>query len=120
MNYEEFIENEYRIYKTTTDDPMEWDDWLDEKFLKDLYSQLNPCVCGESWNSLVVHNEKTPCFYKEKGAITMNLTNQEKTLLKMLLNQQYQFLQFSFNGSKEDQKAGIDLVWSIQDKLLGE
>ena len=47
----------------------------------------------------------------------MEFTNQEKTLLKMLLNQQYQFLQFTYNGSKEDQKTGIELVFSIQDKL---
>ena len=50
----------------------------------------------------------------------MDLTTQEKTLLKMLLTQQYQFLQFTYNGSKEDQKTGIDLVFSIEDKLLGE
>ena len=50
----------------------------------------------------------------------MELTKQEKTLLKMLLTQQYQFMQFTFNGSKEDQKTGIDLIFSIQDKLLGE
>jgi hypothetical protein len=50
----------------------------------------------------------------------MELTKQEKTLLKMLLTQQYHFIQFTYNGSKEDQKTGIDLIFSIQDKLLGE
>ena len=47
----------------------------------------------------------------------MEFTTQEKELLQMLLNQQYQFLQFNYKGSKENQQAGIDLVWSIQDKL---
>jgi hypothetical protein len=50
----------------------------------------------------------------------MELTKQEKTLLKMLLTQQYHFIQFTYKGSKEDQKTGIDLIFSIQDKLLGE
>lgn len=47
----------------------------------------------------------------------MELNNQEKTLLKMLLTQQYQFMQFTFSGSQEDKALGLQLVADIQDKL---
>ena len=47
----------------------------------------------------------------------MDLTKQEKTLLKMLLNQQFQFMQFTFSGSPEDKALGLQLVSDIQDKI---
>jgi hypothetical protein len=47
----------------------------------------------------------------------MEFTKQEKTLLKMLLNQQYQFMEFTFSGIPEDKALGLQLVLDIQDKL---
>jgi hypothetical protein len=47
----------------------------------------------------------------------MELTTQEKTLLKMLLTQQYQFMQFTFSGSPEDKALGLQLVLDIQNKI---
>jgi hypothetical protein len=47
----------------------------------------------------------------------MDLTTQEKTLLKMLLTQQYQFMQFTFSGDESDRQKGLQLVLNIQDKL---
>jgi hypothetical protein len=47
----------------------------------------------------------------------MDLTKQKKTLLKMLLNQQFQFMQFTFSGSPEDKALGLQLVSDIQDKI---
>ena len=42
MSFEDFAENEYRIYKTTTEDPMEFDDWYGgSEYLEDLYNQLH-------------------------------------------------------------------------------
>lgn len=41
MTYEEFIESEYKIYKTNTNDPMEFDDFVAGcNYLKDLFNQL--------------------------------------------------------------------------------
>ena len=47
----------------------------------------------------------------------MELTTQEKTLLKMLLNQQFHFVQFSYKGTDQDKNEGLELVMSIQNKL---
>jgi hypothetical protein len=47
----------------------------------------------------------------------MKLTTQEKTLLKMLLNQQFQFVQFNYKGPDIDKNEGLELVLSIQNKL---
>ena len=47
----------------------------------------------------------------------MELTTQEKTLLKMLLNQQAHFIQFNYKGTDVDKNEGLELVISIQNKL---
>ena len=47
----------------------------------------------------------------------MELTTQEKTLLKMLLNQHYHFVQFNYKGTDTDKNEGLELVISIANKL---
>ena len=41
MNFENFISQEYKIYKTTTNDPMDFDDWFKGcSYLENLYKEL--------------------------------------------------------------------------------
>ena len=41
MSYDDFVMREYEIYKTTTDDPMEFDDFVaGSDYLENLYKEL--------------------------------------------------------------------------------
>ena len=48
----------------------------------------------------------------------MELTTDEKRVLKMLLNQQLSFLEFDYKG--EYQKEGIEIAESLYNKLIGK
>ena len=47
----------------------------------------------------------------------MELTLSEKTLLKMLLNRHYHFLEFEYKDDEIIKKEAIELVFSIKEKL---
>lgn len=51
--------------------------------------------------------------------LTVELTDQEITLLKMLLNQHFHFVSFNYQGDKADAQEGKELVMSIFNKLGG-